>query len=237
MNDGELTVDYNAVLADLERRRDQILAAIVAVEGIIASVGASRPISQPSMNANAGVPPGAFFTMSIPEATKKYLNMVKRKQSTNKLREALAQGGLPQSKYSTIYAVLRRRESQVGDIINVDGEWALSEWNPNFTKKRNKAATAATAKQPDSPSESISNPVDLVDAQPAVKLTLGDGTERILRAAGKAVHVDIIVDRLARLGRKTNKRSLNSTLLQDTRKRFKLLGNNIFDLTEREPNN
>lgn len=48
---------------------------------------------------------------------------------------AMQAGGLPESKYSTVYAILRRREKQVGDIINMKGDWALQEWYPNYRKK------------------------------------------------------------------------------------------------------
>ena len=44
-------------------------------------------------------------------------------------------GGLPRSKYNTVYAILRRRESKVGDIINMQGEWGFAAWYPNYVKK------------------------------------------------------------------------------------------------------
>ncbi len=66
-------------------------------------------------------------------------------------------------------------------------------------------------------------------------ITLGDGCEQILTKAGKALYIANLVDGLEALGRFTNKRSLNSTLLQDGKKRFVLLGSNIFDLRSRQP--
>ncbi len=51
-------------------------------------------------------------------------------------------GGLPPSKYNTVYAILRRRENQVGDLINLQGEWGLSAWYPNHKKGPKKSATA-----------------------------------------------------------------------------------------------
>lgn len=41
-------------------------------------------------------------------------------------------------------AVLRRREKQVGDIINMKGDWALAEWFPNFSASRFTAAVNAS---------------------------------------------------------------------------------------------
>jgi hypothetical protein len=49
--------------------------------------------------------------------------------------DAMEAGGLPKSKYNTVYAILRRRESQVQDIVNMQGEWGLAAWFPNHTKK------------------------------------------------------------------------------------------------------
>ncbi len=60
---------------------------------------------------------------------------VRKKLSTQEVMTALEAGGLPPSKYSTVYAILRRRENVIGDIINLKGDWALQEWYPNHRKK------------------------------------------------------------------------------------------------------
>lgn len=51
------------------------------------------------------------------------------------IMKALEDGGLPSSKYTTVYSILRRREKQIGDIINMQGDWALAEWYPNHRKR------------------------------------------------------------------------------------------------------
>ena len=63
-------------------------------------------------------------------------------------------------------------------------------------------------------------------------ITLGAGSEKILREVGSPQHASTLLDELAKLGKHTNIRSLNSTLLQDPRKRFHLEGGNVFGLTE-----
>jgi hypothetical protein len=73
--------------------------------------------------------------MSIPEATKKHLTTVRQKRSTQDIMQALEAGGLPASKYNTVYSILHRREKQVGDIINMQGDWALAQWYPNHRKR------------------------------------------------------------------------------------------------------
>jgi hypothetical protein len=88
----------------------------------------------PSGGPGGGVKPGAFLRLSIPDAAKKHLESARQKVSTGELIKALVQGGLPESKYNTVYSILRRREKQVGDIINMQGDWALAEWYPNYRK-------------------------------------------------------------------------------------------------------
>ncbi|HKS66390.1 MAG TPA: hypothetical protein VJR26_04075 [Candidatus Acidoferrales bacterium] len=120
-------VDYKAVLADLEAKKQQIEQAIAAIR-MIATDAAPGPHS-------GGTGPSAFLGMSIPDATKKHLSAVRQKQSTQEVIKALEAGGLPPAKYSTVYAILRRREKHVGDIINMKGDWALAEWYPHHKKK------------------------------------------------------------------------------------------------------
>jgi hypothetical protein len=129
-------INYDAVLADLKARRAQLDSAIAAIEGITGQTGNS-PSGGPGGGSYVGGTPAhdAFIGMSIPEATKKHLTAVRKKLSTQDIMTALEAGGLPPSKYSTVYAILRRRESQVGDIINMKGDWALQEWYPNYRKK------------------------------------------------------------------------------------------------------
>ena len=68
-----------------------------------------------------------------------YLEGVRQKQTTREVMDALEKGGLPPSKYNTVYSILRRRENEVGDIINMKGDWALQEWYPNYRNKKSSA--------------------------------------------------------------------------------------------------
>lgn len=147
-------INYDAVLADLKARRAQLDSAIAAIEGITGQVG-PNPSGGPGGGGYVGGAPAhdAFIGMSIPEATKKHLTAVRKKLSTQEVMTALEAGGLPPSKYSTVYAILRRRENQVGDIINMKGDWALQEWYPNYRIKKSateseEAETEEESKQP-----------------------------------------------------------------------------------------
>src|SRR5439155_1697215 len=94
---------------------------------------------------SAGVPreitATTFWGKTIPDATKIYLQMVsKRPQSTQQIAEALLKGGVETNAkdfHATVVAMLRRTESQTGDIIRVpNGDWALPEWFPDRPRKR-----------------------------------------------------------------------------------------------------
>ena len=132
-------INYESVLADLETRKAKLETAIESIRQILGQAVTSSPNGPGGGIAPTGKPAhDAFIGMSIPEAAKKHLSAVRRKLPTQELMNALTEGGLPESKYSTVYAILRRREKQVGDIVNMKGDWALSEWYPNY-RKRTKA--------------------------------------------------------------------------------------------------
>ncbi len=130
-------INYDAVLADLEARKAQIEAAIAGIKTMLGQFGGGPSGTTGGGGSYTGMTPShdAFIGMSIPEAAKKHLSTVRKKLSTQEIMTALEAGGLPPSKYSTVYAILRRRENQVGDIINMKGDWALQEWYPNYRKK------------------------------------------------------------------------------------------------------
>lgn len=88
--------------------------------------------------------------MSIADAAKMYLQMVRQKRNTSDIIKALADGGLPPTTYSVLYSILRRREKQVGDVINIgSGDWGLAEWFPNHRKR--KPSTGREAEQQEQP--------------------------------------------------------------------------------------
>jgi hypothetical protein len=126
----------SATLAAIEAKISKLQAAADTIREMMAAGG----IEGPSGGPGGGVKQGAFLKLSIPDATKKHLENVRHKVSTGDLIDALEQGGLPRSKYNTVYSILRRREKQVGDIINMQGDWALAEWYPNYRKGKGKEA-------------------------------------------------------------------------------------------------
>ena len=135
----EQTVNWEAALAEVDARIAKLQTFADGIREMMAS-GTTGPA--PGSGPGRDVQPGAFLKMSIAEATKKHLATQREKQSTQAIMEALVNGGLPPSKYNTVYAGLRRRENQVGDIVNMKGDWGLAEWYPNY-RKGNKAKGAS----------------------------------------------------------------------------------------------
>jgi len=128
-------INYAAVLADIDARISKLQATREGIVDLMALSGTS-PSGGPGGLSPTGKPAhDAFIGMSIPDAAKKHLASARKKLSTQDLMAAFTEGGLPESKYNTVYAILRRREKQVGDVINMKGDWALSEWYPNHRPK------------------------------------------------------------------------------------------------------
>ena len=136
------------IIADLEAKKQQLELAILAIRAV-ASLGplGNSPIQPATSNGN--IPTDAFLGMSIPEATKKLLGIVRKRLATPDIIRMLSHGGLPEPAYNTAYAVLRRRQQQVGDIVNINGDWGLKEWTPGYNPPKKKATTVEEQKDDD----------------------------------------------------------------------------------------
>jgi hypothetical protein len=141
---------YEAVLADLHAKRDQIDQAIAAIESLRsgAPAGGQRAMSATSANgtkaghgADTGGP-GALLGMSISDAAKKLLANKRGTLKNTEIAALFKAGGLHLNSkdwVNTIGAVLTRRANEVGDIVKVDrGTWGLKEWYPNRSFKKEK---------------------------------------------------------------------------------------------------
>ncbi len=225
-------VDYNAVLADLEARKTQIDSAIAAVKNILASAGVLTNGSSEGVIRPENIPSHAFLTLSIADATKKYLDMVKSKQTLPQIIQALERGGLPPANYNTVYAVLRRRENQVGDIVRMGDKWGLTEWYPNNPniRKRLKDEPPSQGKKRASKKKAGRR------GRRKGKATIGDGVVSILKDAGGPLHLRDIRAKLAAAGKETSESSLRDLLTRkDTAGRFTLLGKGMFTLAGNAP--
>jgi hypothetical protein len=151
------TIDYAAILADLEAKKASLEAAIGAVRSAIAmgaagqagDFSAASPVTSASIPSlhNGEVPAGAFLGKSIPDAAKLYLEIVKKKQTSKEIADGLRRGGIEstsQNFVGIVHSILdRTRKTPNGGIVKLDrSTWGLTEWYP-----RGIASTAAPTKK------------------------------------------------------------------------------------------
>lgn len=143
------TLDYGAFLADLEAKRSALDQAIASLRAVMAA-GTSEGVSSVNMAVtlanpvihNGEIPAGAFLGKSIPEAAKLYLSIVRAKQTTREIAEAMLKGGMEttSSNFENIVgAGIHRASKKDGEIVKVGRAWALAAWYPSGIR-------AATAK-------------------------------------------------------------------------------------------
>jgi len=140
------TIDYEAVVADLEAKRaafnsavDGAIAGIKHVLGAIAAMPGS-----PQVIATATVPSGAvvhpasvtpdtFFGLNLAESAIRYLQIVKKQQTTREITDALEAANFHHQSsnfVNTVNTALYRRERDEADVVRIGRNWALAEWYP-----------------------------------------------------------------------------------------------------------
>lgn len=132
---------YDAVLADLRSKRDQLDQTIRLLESLRGSLAAPVPSAAPDAASIAKIEhvseenEGTFLGLTIPEAAKKLLLIRKKALGNAEIAAGLQAGGLVMKSadpVNTIGAVMTRRFLQVGDVVKVGrGVWGLKEWYPN----------------------------------------------------------------------------------------------------------
>lgn len=139
------TVDYAEVLADLERRKGELEAAISAIRRLV-NPALPAPYAGPTPVPVADAQrPFPFLGMTIPEATITHLRTSQKPLSTHEVIAALKQGGLRDSNYQTVYQVLRRRAREKQDLAVDKGKWHLAEWHKWRRKQSGRAEGSPSA--------------------------------------------------------------------------------------------
>jgi hypothetical protein len=133
---------YEQLLLELEQERENIDRMIVWVKGKMQQSGRAETVVVAGLKTGTdgrtrfpriGMATDAFFRMSVPDAVKKFLNIVKGPRTAKDITAGLEQGGLThQAKnlYATVYPTLLRM-LEAGDVVRVSkNEWGLAEWYP-----------------------------------------------------------------------------------------------------------
>jgi hypothetical protein len=168
-------------LADLEEKKVGIEQMIRYTKQILGmSVAASTPeTAARETNGGSTETPAVelgdspFLGMSVPDAVRKYLRSVKRKQSTTEIVEALERGGfqhVSQNFWKTVYTTLNRVWETQGDIVQVDGSnWALAEWFPGRKFEKPKKQKGKVGRKPRDAKKTV---VKAVKAKPQKGVSL-----------------------------------------------------------------
>lgn len=130
---------FDPAITELEARIKSLQNTLETLKQL-RSGGADGPV--PSAAVGTSLRPGdaqvqhdSFFGMTIAEATKKYLNMVKHTKSTGEIAHALETGGLKHASkdfHTTLRSTLGGKE----EFLRVNGEWGLAEWYPGMGRGR-----------------------------------------------------------------------------------------------------
>jgi hypothetical protein len=134
---------YDLVIADLENKRDQINAAIEMLRALSATgaIALPLPAAPPKTSmSEADIPRDAFFGMTIPEAAKKYLAIVKATKPNTELCAVLLKGGF-KTQANNFQEVVRSTLQRHPDFVKVSGEWGLADWYGNRGGNRRQRRT------------------------------------------------------------------------------------------------
>lgn len=144
----EEKIDYEAVLADLIRKRDALNAAIAAIEQMTGHPDSANVTKSGGKKSEpTEVRSDTFFGMKFPEAAKVYLAIAKKPQSVKEIADALERGGITHQSsnfVNTMYTTLKREDDRGGDIIKVGKSWGLAAWYPGRVRKKVKAEDEGT---------------------------------------------------------------------------------------------
>lgn len=185
-------LDLVTYLAEVDAERERLDMISAALRRRIAlspseGNGGGSPISVTTSGSTAMREPTVtgrvrsdeFFRMSIPEAIKRFLEIMKQPQPPMAIAAGLKAGGiLSEAKnfYTTVWTAIKRLRA-AGEIVSTQrGSWGLSDWYPNKPKagrnekkpkkgkKRGKGAQTAKkgTQKPKEPTEA---------AKPAAKQT------------------------------------------------------------------
>ena len=117
-------IDYENVLADLQRQRGELDDAVAAISRLV--------------DARTTLPATTFLGMSISKAIQKHLRATKEPQTASVIARGLEAGGIvtrSQDFTNTVFATLRRIETSTQDVRQVAGKkWALAEWEADTPK-------------------------------------------------------------------------------------------------------
>lgn len=149
---------FDAAIAEVQAKIEELKTTLATLLRLQAEQGGAPSPTAALRGGDAEISHDTFFNMTIGEAAKKYLAIVKTTKSTAEIAEWLERGGLKHSSKSfttTVRSILGARE----DFTRVpNGDWGLAEWYPGMGRgkkpKEEKPARASRQKKTSNSGES-----------------------------------------------------------------------------------
>jgi hypothetical protein len=208
--------DYSAIVADLEAKKAAIEATLTSLRSAMALGALGQPGDSPAIPGvgssvpmyGGDIPDGAFLNKGIPEATKLYLEMVKKKQTSSEIAAALRKGGMESTSSDFVGVVNaglnRARKLPASPLLKLGSFWGLKTWYPKgivsgigtpakkAKKKSRKPAKAAESKPKETATVQRPEPV-----KPGVVLTMSGAKDKILEMLTMNPHLEFTAKDLA----------------------------------------
>lgn len=164
-------IDYKAIYQAMLKQYEDLGKALETMAPL-AGIGANRSgdaAESPTVGDSHGtalpanISHSTFLSMSMPEAIKALLSIVKKDLAAPEVRDLLLQGGYkstgtPAQMYPAVFTTLRRLMDKDALFKREDGKWGLAEWYPNRKRPAAKALTGAEIVAKVSRGEAISTP-------------------------------------------------------------------------------
>src|ERR1700678_661330 len=204
--------DYLAIVADLEAKKAAIEATLASLRSAMATGALGQSGDAPATTFLGGspsapmyggdIPDGAFLNKGIPEATKFYLEIVKKKQTSSEIAAALRKGGMESTSSDFIGVVKaglnRARKLPSSPLLKLGSHWGLKSWYPKGIISSSIGAPAKkTKKKQRKPSKTAeSKPKETTATQrpeptkPAVVLTMSGAKDKILEMLTMNPHLE-----------------------------------------------
>jgi hypothetical protein len=173
---------YLAKLLEQRARLDIIIADVQremgVAEGGEAPVGAVLSIAPRGAVQRGRIAPDEFFGLSIPEAVKKYLAIMKQPQSPKAMVEGLQAGGLltnAKNFYPNVTTALKRLRLAEQVVLTPNG-WGLTAWYPNRPKSADEGKRGRRGKGKRGPKGPGKRQTKAAKVTPATKASADAGT-------------------------------------------------------------
>jgi hypothetical protein len=209
--------DYLAAEADLEAKKSAIEAALASLRAAraLGALGQSGdfpaiPGSVTSAPMYGGdIPDGAFLNKGIPEATKLYLEIVKKKQTSSEIAAALRKGGMESTSSDFVGVVKaglnRARKLPSSPLLKLGSHWGLKSWYSKglvsgigAPAKKAKKKQRKPAKTAESKSKETATAPQPEPAKPGVVLTMSGAKDKILEMLTMNPHLEFTAKDLAK---------------------------------------